>query len=192
MSARLTQKIKNVYFNSILSEHELSENDGSVEMAASYETIYQDIMHFTRALVKIGSIRYFKREVIESLFYEQLGEFITSELKSYHPQKDVIPIEGQEEYQADYEIRPNGTPNYIFAVKDTSKARLAMISYLEFMRRKLNYRSIIVHEAFENPPKKDQLRLTNACDKQFSSLEEFEEHGKDFLSVFNVIGAESI
>jgi hypothetical protein len=168
-------------FQKILSEHGLTENNGSIEMSAIPETIFQDIMHFTHALAKIGSMSYFKREVIESLFYEQLEEYVTKELSSYNPKKDVTPIEGHEEYQVDYEIRPNGTPNYIFAVKDVSKARLATISCLEFMRRKLNYRSIIVHEAFENLPKKDQLRLTNACDKQFTSLEEFEEHGKEFL-----------
>lgn len=169
-------------FNGMLSEHELSENEGSIEMSATSETIYQDIMHFTHALAKIGSMRYFKREVIESLFYEQIDEYILTELQSYHPKKDVTPIKGKDEYQADYEIRPNGTPHYLFAVKGTSKARLATISCLEFMRNKLSYRSVVVHEAFENLPKKDQLRLTNACDKQFTSLDEFKEHGLEYFS----------
>ncbi len=169
-------------FNRLLTEHDLHEKDGSIEMSASYETIYQDIMHFTHALAKIGSMRYFKREVIESLFFEQLDEYISTELQSYHPKKDVTPIEGRDEYQVDYEIRPNGTPHYLFAVKDASKARLATISCLEFMRNKLSYRSVVVHEAFENLPRKDQLRLTNACDKQFTSLDEFREHGKEYFS----------
>jgi hypothetical protein len=169
-------------FNKMLSEHGLKENDGSIEMSTSFETIYQDIMHFTHALAKIGSMQYFKREVIESLFYEQLDEYISTELQSYNPQKDVTPMEGRDEYQVDYEIRPNGTPHYLFAVKDASKARLATISCLEFMRNKLSYRSVVVHEAFENLPKKDQLRLTNACDKQFTSLNEFREHGLEYFS----------
>ena len=169
-------------FNNMLSEHGLNENDGSIEMSTNSETIYQDIMHFTHTLAKIGSMRYFKREVIESLFYEQLDEYILTELQTYHPKKDVTPIEGRDEYQADYEIRPNGTPHYLFAVKDASKARLATISCLEFMRNKLSYRSVVVHEAFENLPKKDQLRLTNACDKQFTSLDEFKEHGLEYFS----------
>jgi len=168
-------------FQKMLAEHGLVENDGSIELPTSTETIFQDIMHFTQALAKIGSMRYFKREVIESLFYEQVDEYVSTELLSYHPEKDVTPIEGRDEYQVDYQIQPNGIPYYLFAVKDASKARLATISCLEFMRQKLNYRSVIVHEAFENLPKKDQLRLTNACDKQFTSLDEFKQHGKDYL-----------
>jgi len=168
-------------FQKMLSENGLQEDDGSIKMKTQPETIFQDIMQFTNALAKIGSMRHFKREVIESIFYEQLDDFITSELLEFNPERDVNPLEGHEEYQVDYEIRPNGTPFYLFAVKDASKARLATISCLEFMRQHLTYRSLVIHESFENLPKKDQLRLTNACDKQFTSLDEFKRHGKDYF-----------
>src|ERR1700733_7533491 len=54
----------------IIKENGLTEQDGNICMETTNETIFPDIMHITQAYAKIGSIRYFKREVVESLFYE--------------------------------------------------------------------------------------------------------------------------
>ena len=83
--------------------------------------------------------------------------------------------------EIDYEFTPNGYPVYLFGVKDTSKARLATISCLEFQKANIKFRSLIVHDDFEKLPRKDRSRLTNACDKQFTSLEEFKKDAKTFL-----------
>jgi hypothetical protein len=66
----------------------------------------------------------------------------------------------------------------MFGVKDISKARLSTISCFEYQRANLNFRSLIVHEDFEKLPRKDRTRLTNACDKQFTSLDDFKLNAK--------------
>ena len=126
-------------------------------------------------------MRYFKREVVESLFYEMLEEFILKELSEYKPQKGVLPIPERDDLEADFEFRPNGHPIYLFGVKDSSKARLATISCLEYQKAKLNFRSLIVHDDFERLPKKDMSRLTNTCDKQFTTLDDFTANAQIFL-----------
>lgn len=165
----------------IITENNLSETDGNICIDTKPETIYTDIMHITQAYAKIGSMRYFKREVIENLFYELLEEFIFKELQEFKPQKKVLPIPDRDDLEADYSFCPNGHPIYLFGVKDVAKARLSTISCLEYRMQKLNFRGWVVNEDFEKLPRKDRSRLTNTIDKQFTSLEEFKANAVEFL-----------
>jgi hypothetical protein len=165
----------------ILAENSLLEEEGNICLDTNPETIYTDIMHITQAYAKIGSMRYFKREVIENLFYEMLDEFIVKELQEFKPQKKVLPIPNRDDLEADYSFSPNGHPVYLFGVKDVAKARLATISCLEYRMQKLNFRGWVVNEDFEKLPKKYRSRLTNTIDKQFTSFDEFKVNAVEFL-----------
>ena len=56
------------------------------------------------------------------------------------------------------------------------------ISCLEFQRRRLPFKSVMVHQDFEGGlTKQDRTRITSAADKQFPSLDDFREHGALFL-----------
>ena len=172
---------KESIFNKILSENRLEEDDGNISFATKKESLYSDILHVTQAYMKIGSMRYFRREVVESLFYELLNEIITKELSEFKPKANVLPIPERDDLEADYEFRPNGHPVYLFGVKDAAKARLSTISCLEYQKANLNFRSFIVHDDFEKLSRKDRTRLTSACDKQFTSLDDFKSNAKTFL-----------
>ena len=126
-------------------------------------------------------MRYFKREVLASLFEEMLAEFIEDKLPRFNPQKTILPIPDRDDLEVDWEFRPNGVPLYLFAVKDANRARLATISCLEFQRHSLKFKSVAVHENFDNIGRKDRNRLTNACDKQFTSLDEFRQNVLPYL-----------
>jgi hypothetical protein len=159
----------------------LEEEDGHIFYDTSVASLYPSLMKFCQTIAKISTMRQFKREVIESLFYEQLDEFIMEELDYFNPVKKVTPIEDRDDLEVDYQFKPNGRPVYLFGIKGVNKARLATIGCLEFMRKELKFKSFIVHENFEKLPKKDQIRLMSACDKQFPSLEDFTNSGKKFL-----------
>jgi hypothetical protein len=172
---------KEAILQKIILENGLYEEDGNICLKTKIDTIYTDIMHITQAYAKIGSMRYFKREVIENLFYEILDEFITVELQEFNPKTKVLPIPDRDDLEADYSFSLNGHPIYLFGVKDVARARLATISCLEYQKANLNFRGWVVNENFEALPKKDRTRLTNTCDKQFTSLEEFKASAKMFL-----------
>jgi hypothetical protein len=172
---------KETIFQKILSENRLDESNGNITFLTKKETLYSDVLHVAQAFMKIGSMRYFKREVVESLFYELLNEIITKELTDFYPREHVFPIPERDDLEADYEFTPNGSPVYLFGVKDSAKARLSTISCLEYQRANLKFKSFIVHEDFEKLSKKDRTRLTSACDKQFISLDDFREHARIFL-----------
>jgi hypothetical protein len=165
----------------IISENKLTEQEGNICLETKPDTLYADIMHLTQAYAKIGSMRYFKREVIENLFFEMLDEYIFGELKDFNPQKKVLPIPDRDDLEADYSFQPNGKPVFMFGVKDVAKARLVTLSYQAYLLSNLKYHGWAVTENFEALPRKDKLRLTNACDKQFTSLDDFKSNARLFL-----------
>jgi hypothetical protein len=172
---------KEKIFLKIITENGLNEENGNIFIIAKDDNLYPSILQFVTGISKVSSMRYFKREVIESLFYEQLDEFIFSELQNYKPQKNIFPIQNRDDLEVDFALYPNGYPVYLFGVKDVPKARLAAICCLEFQKNNLKFRSYIVHEDFEKLSKKDRARLTSACDKQFISLDDFKENAVKFL-----------
>lgn len=169
-------------FHRILAENHIQERDGRLYMDAEPERLYPAILHFAQTVAKVSSMQFFKREVIQSLFYEQLAEFIEERLARYNPRAHVVPIPEHDEYEADYQLDAGTRPVYLFGVKDSDKARLVTISCLEFQRRRLPFKSIMVHQDFESGiTRKDRLRITSAADKQFTSLDDFRENGPEFL-----------
>ena len=58
----------------------------------------------------------------------------------------------------------------------------APLSCLEFQRHRLPFKSMMVHQDFESGiRRKDRTRITNAADKQFTSLDHFREVGPQFF-----------
>jgi len=172
---------KEKIFQKILNENGLQEENGNIMLDAPAELLYQSVLQFTQSVSKICSMRYFKREVIESLFYEMLDEFIMEKLIEYKPTKSVFPIETRDDLEVDYLFQPNGKAFYVFGVKDFTKARISTISCLEFQRAHLAFGSIAVHEDFDKLPRKDRTRLTSAIDKQFPSLDDFMQNAGEYL-----------
>jgi hypothetical protein len=167
---------KEKIFQRIISENGLKEDDGNIFIYSDDDDLYPAIMQFVQGINKITSMRYFRREVIENLFYEQLEEFIYAELQPYKPQKKVIPITDRDDLEVDFQFNPDGYPVFLFGVKDVPKARLAAICCLEYQKQIPRFRSYVVHEDFTKISKKDITRLTSACDKQFVSLEDFRDN----------------
>ena len=172
---------KEKIFHKILSENGLQEENGNVYLDTAIELLYPAVLQISQGISKVCSMRYFKREVIESLFYEMLDEFVMDQLVQYKPSKSVLPIEQRDDLEVDYQFQPNGKPLYLFGIKDTAKARIAAISCLEFQRANLPFESMAVHEDIEKLPRKDRVRITSACDKQFTSLEDFKQNAKQYL-----------
>ncbi|MBI5385295.1 MAG: DUF1828 domain-containing protein [Verrucomicrobia bacterium] len=168
-------------FHRILAENGVAEENGELSMEATPSSLYMALLQFSQAVSKVCNMRYFKREVLASLFEEMLAGFVQEQLPRFNPKEKVLPLPDRDDLEVDWELRPNGVPLYLFAVKDANRARLATISCLEFQRHSLKFKSIAVHEDIDKLGRKDRNRLTNACDKQFTSLEEFKQNGLPYL-----------
>jgi len=172
---------KRKIFNRIINEHGLNEDEGIIYVNVIPEHLYQMTLHFSQAVAKISSMRQFQREVIRSLFYEMLDEYVKENLAKYNPDEKVTPLARRDDLEVDYSLETGKRPIYLFGVKDANKARLTTICCLEFIRANLKFKSFVVHEDFNSLPKKDQNRLTSAADKQFVHFEDFKENGKQFI-----------
>src|ERR1035438_6710380 len=137
-------------FNRILSENQIRENNGRLFIEAEPERIYPALLQFAQTVAKVCSMQYYKREVIQNLFYEQLAEFVEEKLAQYNPRRSTLPIPDHDEYEVDYQFDIGPRPLFLFGVKDNDKARLATISCLEFQRRRIPFKGVMVHQDFES------------------------------------------
>jgi len=172
---------KEKIFNKILAENSILNENGNLFIDIKPEYIYHGLMQFAQAVSKITNMRLYKREVIHSLFFEMLEEYIMTNLKKYNPQKKFYPIPEHEEYEVDYCFNHRRRPIYIFGVNSSANSRLATISCQKFIAEKLNFSSLIILENLDVIGKKDQARLMSAADKQFPSLEDFRKHAEEYL-----------
>jgi hypothetical protein len=145
------------------------------------EHVYPSLLQFAQTAVKVSNMQVFKREVIQNLFYEMLGDFVQSTLVRFRPIESYQPIPQRDDLEVDWKL---SLPReiFLFGVKDNAKARLAALACREFQICRVPFRSVIVHEDFENGlSKKDQSRITNAADKQFTSLSDFTANAEAFF-----------
>ncbi|MBI1815341.1 MAG: DUF1828 domain-containing protein [Deltaproteobacteria bacterium] len=168
-------------FQKILAENHVAEENGNLFVETKPESLYPAVLQFAQTVAKVSNMQLYKREVIQSLFYELLAEFIEESLVKYRPRPGALPIPSRDDLEVDFEFDIKPRPIYLFAVRDTAKARLAAISCLEFQRAKLPFKSFVVHEDFEALTKKDRSRITSAGDKQFVSLDDFKKNAEQVL-----------
>jgi len=167
----------------ILSENGITESAGELILEATSANLTSRFLHFSQVIAKVTSLQFLKRQVISSLFYESLGEFIKDNLRQFSPQPRYFPLRDRPELEVDWAFITGPRPIYLFGVKDSPKARLSAISCLEFQRQETPFRSVIVHEDFEDGLRKgDQRIITSAADKQFTSLDDFRDNAARFFT----------
>ncbi len=165
-------------FSKILSENQVNEENGNLYIDTKPESLYPAILQFAQTVAKVSNMRLYKREVVQSLFYEILEEIIEERLKQYNPRPHIFPLPERDDLEVDYQFDIKPYPIYLFGVKDSAKARLATICCLEFQRAKLKFKGFVVHEDFDGLSKKDRNRITSATDKQFISLDDFRDNAQ--------------
>jgi len=166
----------------ILQENRIELERGELTLETTANSVLPNMLAFAQVIAKVTSLNFLKRQIISSLFYEMLADFIREGLSQFKPIPRYFPFKDRPELEVDWLFPFDRRPVFLFGVKDSSKARLAAISCLEFQRREVPFRSLIVHEDFEDGLRKsDQRIITSAADKQFTSLEDFRENGPRFL-----------
>jgi hypothetical protein len=165
----------------IILDNNLSENKGIISLVTSGNDAFMNIMHITQAFAKIGSMKYFNREVVESMFYEILREYIFKNLQDFKPKEKVKPIIGKPELEVDFTFTPNGHDVYLMGIKQSGQARMAAINFLHFKLAKLNFRGWVVYDSFEDLSKKDIALVTDASEKQFTSIDNLKDNINYYL-----------
>jgi hypothetical protein len=165
----------------ILSENGITEERGRLYVETTQEHVYPALLQFAQTAAKVSNMQVFKREVIQSLFYETLGDFVKSTLGRFRPIENYQPIPERDDLDVDWKLNLR-RDIFLFGVKDNAKARLAALACREFQINRVPFKSVIVHDDFENGlSRKDRSRITNAADKQFTSLADFQANAAGYF-----------
>jgi hypothetical protein len=169
-------------FNQVICENNIQVDNGVLFFDSDIANLFSSIMHFSQVTAKVSNMKYFKREIIKSLFYEMLEEHINEKFSlKYKIEKNVLPINSRDDLEVDFSFIFPTHSVFLFGVKDVTKARLVTISNLEFLRNEIPFKSFIVYEDINNINSKDRNRLLSASDKQFPNFEDFTQNGEKFM-----------
>lgn len=182
-SFELNTPNKDRIFNRILAENRICVEDGVLYVDADPDYLYAAVLQFAQTIAKVSSMRLYRREVVQSLFYELLSEFVQESLAQFRPSENILPIPDRDDLEVDFRFDMEPHPVFLFGVKDPTTARLATISMLEFQKQRLQFKGFVVHDDFNALPKKDRVRITSAADKQFVSLDDFRENAARVLGL---------
>lgn len=172
---------KKKILNQIVKANGLTDRDGIIEKEVPVSGFYRELLSFGHTLIRISTMAYFKREMIKNMFYEMVDEYVSIHLSHFFlVEKQFVPIIGKEEYTVDYRISDN-RDIFLYAVKDSSKARLVTICEQTFKLNQIESDSVVIYEDFSNIQSMDQKRILNATGKQFTSLNEFTANGIEYL-----------
>jgi hypothetical protein len=164
----------------MISKNNLFLDDGNIYFDINKESLTPGIFHFAGALSKICNMDILNRETIRSMFYELLHENI-KQFAEYAPKEHYSPTMDSD-LAVDYAfLSAKNKPLYVFGIQDSNKAKKTTIACLTYKNKKMPFRSVMIHEDFDKLTKYDRNQLTNIADKQFTSLDEFKDLGKDYI-----------
>jgi len=168
---RILNDIVNSY-NGILDNDEMLMRTDATNLAM---TIY----HFSQLVAKTSNIDILQRETVKSLFFDYLNDFVELNLTEYEIVRNTTPA-SDKLLLVDYEIKAP-KPIYMFGVNGDSKASKTIISCLSFQREKIPFRSLIIHENFDNLSGFNKQQIINAADKQYYTFEGFRTDYKAYF-----------
>jgi hypothetical protein len=163
----------------VVKSNDAQLDDGELIIKSRTDALPVDILRYTQLVAKTSNITILQREVVRSMFYNEFGAFVNDNL-AHHAVKAKFAPTDEPELDVDFMI-PGPRPLFLFGVNDDSKASKVVISCLSFQNQGISFRSIVVHGRFDELTRFNRNRLTDAADKQFTSLDFFKREGVNFI-----------
>ena len=167
--------------NNIIKNNLGSIDNGNIYIDSNLSNLHQNLLQYYQLLSKVSSMSILKKEVVRSLFYENLNYFVENELSQYNPELGFSPLP---DYKVDCRFNISAKrPIYLFGVRDSIKAKEIMLHCMVFKDKKIPFESLVIYEDMNssNISAKDLRRLTNIADKQYASLEDFKSESADYF-----------
>ena len=150
----------------------VEDQDGELVIPVPGERFGDALFSFIQAILKINDVSYLTRERVRSTFQEDFRAFLAEVIPDdrlvfdwRHEEHDPKGI-----YKADCRIDHPERPMVIFGLAGDGRARDATISLLQYEKWGLLFRSLAVFEDQQDIGRNVLARLTDVCDRQFSSL----------------------
>lgn len=163
-------------FDSILMNNGVANNDGNLYLDTPVTLLYESILQFAGCAQKVCNMRYWNRESVRSAFYDDLEDYIMTELTRFSPVPNLSPLPDYP-ISVDWSLTHNSRDFYLFGVRGNDKAMNVAVSLLEYQKAQLPFISLVVHENFDDLGLKERLLLTRNADAQYPILNHFREIG---------------
>ncbi len=155
-----------------LSTYGVEDRDGELLLNVPAEQYGDALFSFVQALLKISDVSYLSRQRARSTFMDDfrslLSELAPEERRVFNwsdPRRDPKGI-----YTVDCRINGMLQPLFVHALASDGGTRDATIALHQFERWEIPFRSLAIFEDQESINRKVLARLSDVCDKQFSSL----------------------
>ena len=168
---------------SILINSGVHHEDGNLYLDAPLHSLYAGILQFAGCVQRVSSMSYWSREVVRSVFYQDLADYIVSDLQMFNPTRDISPLPGYP-ISVDWQLTHQHRSFYVFGVRGNDKAKNVTIALLEFQKAKLPFISLVVHEDIEELGWKETRLLTANADTQYPAFSDFRERASDDIARF--------
>ena len=152
----------------------IQEND--LVLDVDIAKIYEGILQFSGCIQKICNMEYWNREIVRSAFYDDLDDYMQTEMARFSPNSDHYPLPGYP-IGVDWSLFHNNRNLFVFGVRGNDKAKNVAIALLEFQKAAIQFISLIVHEDMEDLGRREILYLTRNADTQYPMLSDFKEKG---------------
>ena len=164
--------------DSILINNDIHNDGGNLYLDTPAESLYHSVLQFAGCVQKVCNMRYWARELPRNTFYEDLGEYVTTDLMLFSPVANVFPLPDYP-VGVDWSLTHNEREFYLFGVRGNDKAKNVAISLLEFQKARLPFISLIVHENMSDLGGREMLYLTRNADLQYPVLGDFRQRIAD-------------
>ena len=162
-------------FDDILINNRVANDDGNLCLDVPVGALYEGIMQFAGCVQKVCNMRYWARETDRSAFYDDLSDYITSNLTSYSPVARQSPLPNAGVFSVDWTLTHNRRDFYLFGVLGNDKAKNVAITLLELQKATLPFISLVIHEDMEALGRRERQYLTRNADRQYPVLDDFKE-----------------
>ncbi len=148
------------------------DRDGELVSAVDGEQYGDALYSFIQALLRVSDVQLLSRERVRSTFMEDFSAFISEVVSEdrrhfdwHDPAHDPEGI-----YVVDCRVNGTARPLFLFALPNDDRTRDATIALYRFEQWGISFRSLAIFENQEDINRKVLARLTDVCDRQFSSL----------------------
>lgn len=177
----IDSKNKEKMLSNIVKEGGALNLDGNLCINTSNDLFFENIMQLSQVIAKVSNMKIMQRDIIASMFYENIDTYISDKFKDYSPLRKFTPIEGRDELVVDYCFQTTAKPIYLFAIRGNDKAKNSIISMLTFQQESLPFTGVAVHEDFNALSLSTQKMIMNAADKQFFDYNSFKTDSSKFF-----------
>ena len=167
-----------------LSEFHIETRSGELIQYIRDEEYGISLYSFVQAILKLSNVSFLSRERVRSTFKDDFRALLTEVV----PEERLIFDWTESDYDPDgkyiIDCRINGSPKplLIQALASDGATRDATITFLNFEKWDIRFRSLTIFEDQEIISRKILSRFTDICDRQFSSLTANRNRIQHFLS----------